>query len=447
LDRGIKVGFTAFFVGFILPPSSPHLHKHKHADNRCLSVIVMRPRRTKYNLPAATASSMKTSHYRKPLWVPTMQSQPTYEQIHEREQEMTQELAQLPVTTPGSSLLWHARVDQSGRLPPVLGTSSDGTPIFAFLGNGRLTTTKAKREALNFYREFVNTHFGPDRLNPDASPACIFRVCCNREPDFFFEYVSATWDFTVLKRSLTSKLALGIGPPKLQEMYNKHAQNIEALDIQWVEGMPHLPSPKHHQKNHHPNNNRHGAHGGEDPDQDVFDFCETLQKHMKSVGKDAVSRLHQREHRAAIKLQCKWRAKHGQLLAHMKKRLRAEEAEERERLSVAARKIQAAWRRKKGSMASHLLKQAKKEAKLEVQREIKAALKIHVWWSRVSGSYSRKMKERAAAFLKKEEEEMHMMARRIQSAWRMKKGGIAKHCKYFLFEKKGMYVARRCTRD
>jgi hypothetical protein len=82
-----------------------------------------------------------------------------------------------------------------------------------------------------------------------------------------------------------------------------------------------------------------------------------------------------------------------------------------------------------------------------VQREIKAALKIHVWWSRVSGSYSRKMKERAAAFLKKEEEEMHMMARRIQSAWRMKKGGIAKHCKYFLFEKKGMYVARRCTRD
>ena len=49
---------------------------------------------------------------------------------------------------------------------------------------------------------------------------------------------------------------------------------------------------------------------------------------MKSVGKDAVSRLHQREHMAAIKLQSKWRAKHGQLLAHMKKRLRAEEAEE-----------------------------------------------------------------------------------------------------------------------
>ena len=39
------------------------------------------------------------------------------------------------------------------------------------------------------------------------------------------------------------------------------------------------------------------------------------------------------------------------------------------------------------------------------------------------------MKERAAAWLKKEQEEMHMMARRIQAAWRVKKGGIAKHLK------------------
>ena len=239
-----------------------------------------------YHLPAATASAMRTSHYRKPLWVPTTQHQPTNADITADLQQQQQQQQQHPTTT-GTSLLWHSRIDQSGRLPPVLGTSTDGTPIFAFLGNGRLLSKKSKRSALQFYREFVNAHFGPDPSNPDASPACIYRITCNQPPDFTFEYVSATWDFQVQQASLERKLALGLGPPTVQHMYNKHGRTMSTLDIQWVEGMPHVRTPNQQRQS------KHGISTKADPDQpdqdeDVFDFCDTLATHMKQVGKGTV---------------------------------------------------------------------------------------------------------------------------------------------------------------
>jgi len=93
----------------------------------------------------------------------------------------------------------------------------------------------------------------------------------------------------------------------------------------------------------------------------------------------AVNRLHQREHAAAIKLQCKYRGRQGQLLAHMKARIQSEENDRKEQLEQAARRIQSAWRRKTGQMARHLLKQAKKQLKEELKLELKAAQTIHVW--------------------------------------------------------------------
>ena len=345
--------------------------------------------------------------------------------------------------------MWHSRVDRSGRLPPVLGTSSDGTPIFAFLGGGRLATAASRRSAVAFYREFCNEHFGNDPLNENASPACIYRVCCNQPPNLDFEFVSATWDFTTIKTSLPRKLALGLGPKKVQEMYNKHQIGMKSLDIQFVEGLPKLKNKNNNNNNNNNNNinnkknkNKTMLHDGsrhvadQHEDQDVFDFCETVQKHMKSSGQAAVRRLHKREKMAAIKIQCRYRARNGQLLAHMKKRILAEEQEEKKKLINAACRIQAAWRRKTGQMAAHLLRQAKldvindkKNAKIMYEIEMKAAKKISIWWSRVSGNFGRKMKERAEEQMRKEEEEMHMMARRIQAAWRKKKGGMAAHLK------------------
>jgi hypothetical protein len=321
-------------------------------------------------------SAIKVHHYRKPLWIPTNQNQPTYKDINERrlieQQQLNPKLKQSSLTSNRSSLLWHSRVDQeSGRLPPVLGTSTDGTPIFAFLGNGRLATKKAKREAINFYRQFVNEHFGDDPTNEEASPACIYRICCNQEPDFTFEYVSATWDFNQLKISMKRKLHLGLAPKTVQEMFNKHGCKIDYIDIQWVEGVPHIKYPndirrskveeiillRGEKKGKKRNHRYHNV--DVDEDEDVFDFCETLSKHLKSVGKNAIKRLHKREEMAAVKLQARWRAKNGQLVAHMKKRLLAQQKEEDEKVNGAARRIQAAWRRKTGQMAAHLLKKAK----------------------------------------------------------------------------------------
>ena len=88
----------------------------------------MNERRLKqFSLPAATPSSMTTSFYKKPLWIPTNQTQPRHVDIAAN--------TKLSTTSTSTSIHWHARVDQtSGKLPPVLGTSVDGTPIFAFLG-------------------------------------------------------------------------------------------------------------------------------------------------------------------------------------------------------------------------------------------------------------------------------------------------------------------------
>ena len=350
----------------------------------------MNERRLKqFSLPAATPSSMKTSFYKKPLWIPTNQTQPRHVDIAAN--------TKLSTTSTSTSIHWHARVDQtSGKLPPVLGTSVDGTPIFAFLGNGRLSSRSAKRSAILYYREFCNTHFGNDPTNRNASPAAIYRICCNQVPDLNFEWISATWDFNTIQSTLPRKLALGLGPKSVQAMYDKHNKNIDALDIQWVEGMPHLRAQGRSFLSSTDKDNKDDNNEDQDPstkktepeDQDVFDFCETLQKHMKSVGKSAVKRLHEKEKMAAIKIQCRYRARNGQLVAHMKKRILAEEREELEQLNQAARRIQGAWRRKKGSMASHLLKQAKKEAKLEKVREIKAAHRIGVWVSKIKAKES-----------------------------------------------------------
>ena len=306
-------------------------------------------------------------------------------------------------STRRSSALWDARLggkidDPIGHpktLPPIVSSGDGGQPMFAFLSKEKFGSRKSKAIAIEFYTTYVNKH-----LRAEGSDAGTFRMQCALPPDLAFEYVRPAWNMKAAADHIFRKLKNGSGPKQLQAVYDRHKHESPrgGIETQFFRNMRKMNSV---------------APDGYQID-DMFDFVEQLQNHMKQEAKRMIREQHAIEDNAALRIQCRWRIKSGQFALHLKRQARDKKQFEEDRRTRAALRIQCAWRRRQGSLALHLKRQAKREAAEERERERKAAITIQLAWRRKKGQMVLHMKRR----LKAEEEEMRRAAIKIQNAWR-----------------------------
>jgi hypothetical protein len=130
--------------------------------------------------------------------------------------------------------------------------------------------------------------------------------------------------------------------------------------------------------------------------------------------------------RAAIMIQNAWRRKNAKsMVANMKKKMMDEEAE----MNAAALRIQLAWRRKQGSMVLHMKRRLKAEQDEQRRKEINSCFFLQYVYRKNRGLLHLHMRRIAERFKQEWMEELHTAALYIQYIYRRSKGLVPMHLK------------------
>jgi hypothetical protein len=289
--------------------------------------------------------------------------------------------------------------------------------------------------------------------------SCVFEVGI---PGRQFKFYGIAFDFYQMKHHLLHDLLPnGDAPCKIQNMFRDVGHDLDRLVIQELQVCTPFIVKQHRGKVPMPFDQfvvalKHRRNGWAlrhvlwlVRDIRILEMWMGRWKAQHTLAQEAYMR---RLNAAALKIQLAWRKKNGQMVLHMKRRIKAEHEEmeraaimiqnawrrrdakkmvsnmkkrmmeEEAEMEAAALTIQLAWRRKKGQLVLHM----KRRIKAEEEEQTRAAIMIQNAWRRRD---AKKMVANMKKRMMDEEAEMEAAALTIQLAWRRKKGQMVLHMK------------------
>ena len=289
--------------------------------------------------------------------------------------------------------------------------------------------------------------------------SCVFEVGI---PGRQFKFYGIAFDFYQMKHHLLHDLLPnGDAPCKIQNMFRDVGHDLDRLVIQELQVCTPFIVKQHRGKVPMPFDQfvvalKHRRNGWAlrhvlwlVRDIRILEMWMGRWKAQHTLAQEAYMR---RLNAAALKIQLAWRKKNGQMVLHMKRRIKAEHEEmeraaimiqnawrrrdakkmvsnmkkrmmeEEAEMEAAALTIQLAWRRKKGQLVLHM----KRRIKAEEEEQTRAAIMIQNAWRRRD---AKKMVANMKKRMMDEEEELNRAALKIQCAWRRRQGTLALHMK------------------
>ena len=306
--------------------------------------------------------------------------------------------------------------------------------------------------------------------------SCVFEVGI---PGRQFKFYGIAFDFYQMKHHLLHDLLPnGDAPCKIQNMFRDVGHDLDRLVIQELQVCTPFIVKQHRGKVPMPFDQyvvalKHRRNGWAlrhvlwlVRDIRILEMWMGRWKAQHTLAQEAYMR---RLNAAALKIQLAWRKKNGQMVLHMKRRIKAEHEEmeraaimiqnawrrrdakkmvsnmkkrmmeEEAEMEAAALTIQLAWRRKKGQLVLHMKRRIKAEEEEnrrrvaseaakqgEFEEQTRAAIMIQNAWRRRD---AKKMVANMKKRMMDEEEELNRAALKIQCAWRRRQGTLALHMK------------------
>ena len=296
--------------------------------------------------------------------------------------------------------------------------------------------------------------------------SCVFEVGI---PGRQFKFYGIAFDFYQMKHHLLHDLLPnGDAPCKIQNMFRDVGHDLDRLVIQELQVCTPFIVKQHRGKVPMPFDQyvvalKHRRNGWAlrhvlwlVRDIRILEMWMGRWKAQHTLAQEAYMR---RLNAAALKIQLAWRKKNGQMVLHMKRRIKAEHEEmeraaimiqnawrrrdakkmvanmkkrmmdEEAEMEAAALTIQLAWRRKKGQMVLHMKRRMKALEEEQRQKEINSCFFLQFVYRKNRGLLHRHMRRIAERFKREWMEELTTAALYIQYMYRRSKNLVPMHLK------------------